>query len=342
MQRRFTIKDVARLAEVSPATVSLALADNPTVAVATRQRVRDVAKRLNYVPSRVAQSLQSQRTSAVALVIPHSAQHVFSHPYFMGILEGIVDVLNRHDYTLVLSTAASETTEATAYLKVLNSRQADGMIVASAAVNDPNVQSLIHSGYPLVYLGRYLGNDQVPAVGIDDTAGARMATEHLLWHGCQRIVHLSGPLAHQSAIDRLAGYREALQNVGLRRDDTLVSTGDYTEHSGYEAMHRLIAMGTAVDAVFAANDEMAFGSLRAIKAAGLRVPDDLAVVGFDNIRLAEVVTPSLTTIHRSLDQLGHIAAEQLLCQLRGEIPEPVQVLLPTQLVVRHSCGCSPA
>ncbi len=339
MQQRFTIKDVARLAQVSPATVSLALAGNPTVAAATRERVREAAQRLNYVPNRVAQSLQSQRTSAVALVIPHSAEHVFSHPYFMGVLRGIVDVLNRHDYTLVLSTASSEAAEATAYLKVLNSRQADGIIVASAAIDDPHVHSLIHGGYPFVYLGRYLGNARVPAVGIDDVGGARLATEHLLRHGARRIAHLSGPAGHQSAIDRMNGYGEALQYTGIPRDEALVSAGDYTEDSGYEGMARLLAAGALPDGVFAANDEMAFGALRALHAAGLRVPEDVALIGFDNIRLAEVVTPSLTTIHQPLDQLGHTAAEHLLCQLQGATPEPVQVLLPTHVVMRQSCGC---
>src|SRR4030081_2381032 len=236
--RTTTLKDVASLTGLSVGIVSMALADDPRVAAATRvavlrgapeldyvphppapalpgPRLRAAtrvavlraAQELDYVPNSAARALRVQRLGAIAVVVPHSSQHVFSHPYFSEVLQGISEVLEQHDFTLVLSTSRREQDEDNAYTKILRGRRADGVIVVSAAIGDRNIQRLALSGYPVVFLGR--GVDlRITAVGVDDLGGAEQAVGHLVGlHQRRRIAHITGPLAHQSAVDKLTGYR---------------------------------------------------------------------------------------------------------------------------------------
>jgi DNA-binding LacI/PurR family transcriptional regulator len=338
--RSATVKDVARLAGVSTGLVSMALADHPRVAAATKVVVRRAAEQLDYVPNSVGRALRSRRLGAIAIVIPHSSQHVFSHPYFVEILRGITGVANDHDLTVVLSTARDERDEEAAYLKILRSRRADGVIVASAAMTDPNVARLASSGYPVVFLGREPHDPRVVAVGIDDRVGADQAAEHLLaHHGCRRVAHLAGPLDHRSAADKLEGYRRALHRHGVPFDAHLVVEGDYSEESGARICEELLGRGARIDGIFAANDEMALGALQVLRDRGRHVPGDVALVGYDDIRLARVVQPALTTVHQPMAEIGRVAAERLVLMLDGQPVEPPWVELPVELVVRQSCGC---
>jgi LacI family transcriptional regulator, repressor for deo operon, udp, cdd, tsx, nupC, and nupG len=335
-----TLKDVARLAGVSTATVSLALGDDPRITSATKQVVRDAATKLNYVPNSLGRGLRSRRLGSIALVVPQSSRDVFSHPYFMEILDGVSEVANARDLMLVVSTAPSASGDR-AYLRLLESRRADGVIVASASMDDRNVDRLALSGYPVAFLGRYPRDPSVCAVGVDDSGGATAATTHLIEaHGSRAIAHVAAPLGHQAGADRLHGYQLALGRHGLPYDERLVVEGDVSEASGEGATDRLMRSGMRFDAVFAGNDEMALGVLRALERAGLG--DGIPVVGFDDIRLASAVRPALTTVRQPMRETGRLAAERLVGMLDGRSPEPRQVVLPTELVVRASCGCGEA
>jgi DNA-binding LacI/PurR family transcriptional regulator len=338
---RVTIHEVARAAGVSIATVSLALADNPAVAAGTKERVRDAAARLSYSPSAVGRALRARRTNAVALVVPHSGQHVFSHLYFMDVLAGVSEVVNAAGMTMVLSTAPAEDEEEAAYLKILRSQQVDGIILASAALHDQYIPRLRASGYPFVFLGRYPLDESVAAIGVADQEGARAAVAHLLGHGHTRIAHISGPLAHLSAADRLAGYRAALAGAGVTPRPEYCLEGDYSEEAGRQAMGALLRLPEPPTALFAANDETAIGAFAALREAGREPGADFPVVGFDDVVLARLIAPPLTTVHQPMRALGVAAAELLLRLVDAPAPLIMQRELPVELVIRASCGCAP-
>lgn len=337
-----TNKDVARLAGVSPSSASMALADHPRVAEATKEAVRRAAAQLNYVPNSAGRALRAQRVGAIALVVPASSAHVFSHPFFMAVLQGITSVANDHDLALMLSTAAGEAgeNEAEAYLRILRGRRADGVIVAAAAMADRNVAQLISSGYPVCVIGRTPDDPDVVSVGVDDRGGAERATLHLLReHGLRRVAHVTGPLDHRSAADKLEGYRAALSHELVPYDERLVARGDYSQESGFAACTALLDSGTRFDGLFAANDEMALGALEALRSAGVTVPGDVALVGFDDVGLARVAYPRLSTVRQPMVEVGQRAAERLVALLDGRAPAPRHLELPTEVVVRDSCGC---
>jgi DNA-binding LacI/PurR family transcriptional regulator len=337
--QRVTIRDVARAAGVSIGTVSLAMANHPSVADSTKERVRQVASDLSYSPSAVGRALQARRTNSVALVVPHSGQHVFGHLYFMEVMSGVSEVLDATGMTLVVSTSPTETDEEAAYLKILRSQQVDGAILASAALHDPNIARLQHSTHPFVYIGRYPLDSQVPCIGVDDIGGAYAATQHLLDHGHTSIAHISGPLAHLSAIDRLQGYKQALHDYGTGFRPDYFFEGDYSEEAGFRGMQALLNLPEPPTALFAANDETALGAIASLREAGIQPGKDFFVVGFDDVLLARVISPSLTTIRQPMRQLGVAAASLLMDLLSGNRPDALQSELPTQLIVRTSCGC---
>lgn len=337
-----TLKDVARLAGVSAATVSLTLADDPRISARTKDAVRKAAEQLNYVPNSLGRGLRSRRLGSIALVVPQRSQDVFTHPYFMEVLEGVSEVTNTHDLMLVVSTAPAERGDR-AYLRLLDSRRADGVIIASAAIGDRNIDRLALSGYPVAFLGRYPHDPGLCAVGVDDHGGAILATTHLVVsHARKRIAHIAAPLDHQAGLDRLQGYQTALGRHGLAFDERLVVEGDISEASGERAMADLIEAGAEFDAVFVGNDEMALGAMRVLERAGQAIGQHISVVGFDDIRLASVVRPGLTTVAQPMRETARLAAERLLQILDGRRPEPPQIVLPTELIVRRSCGCSEA
>lgn len=339
--RRPTLRDVARVAGVSVSTASMALRDHPRIAEATRVRVHDAARLLRYVPDSQARSLRVRRTGNLGLVIPHSSEHVFSHQYFLALLDGIVARSNEGDAMVLLSISPREDDERTPYLRILQGRAVDGVIVASASPRDRNVLQLASSGYPAVFIGRYPDSASVDAVGVDDRTGALIATDHLIEaHGRRHVGYLRGPRNALSAADRLDGYRTSLARHGIAYREELVVQADYDQPAGEAACDRLIGTGVVFDALVTANDDCAIGALKSLRRAGMRVPEDVALVGFDDAPLAAVVTPTLTTIRQPVRDLGYAATDRLLDLIAAERPLPaVQSILSVGLVPRASCGC---
>ncbi len=340
---RVNLKDVARLAGVSAAAASMALSDSPRVSAETKRTVAEAAAKLRYVPHSAGRALRSRRVNAIAVVLPHSSQHIFSHPTLTALLEGIVSVAADNDLSTILSTSRTEEDEASAYRRLMQGRVADGVVVASAAMADANIIELAGSGYPIVIVGRAPHLARAATVCLDDCHGAEIATRHLLEvHGVRRIVHISGPRGHQSSQDKLYGYRSALMASAIAPDPNLEIEGDYSDVSGAQAVERLLAQGTAFEAIFAANDQMALGARDALRAHGIAVPGDLPLVGYDDIPLARYVEPALTTVQGDMTAVGSVAARRLLALIGGHEPDELVTLMPTDLVVRNSCGCIPA
>jgi DNA-binding LacI/PurR family transcriptional regulator len=332
-----TIKDVASLAKVSTATVSLALSGDTRVNVKTRRLVEEAAMKLNYIPNEIGRSLRSKKTETIAFIIPNTSHHVFTHPYFSQLLEGINEVLERCNYNLLLSTTPSEKDEAAAYNKILKNRRVDGIILSSASIKDRNILRMVESGFPVVYLGKW-HHENVLTIERDDVNGAYTATEHLIRIGRKRIVHISGPLDHQEGIDRLEGYRNALVDHKILFDPSLVIEKDFSRESGYDAAIELARDKIRYDAIFAGNDLMAIGAMKFLKENKIAVPEEVAIIGFDDIDMATVVSPMLTTIHQPMKQIGIAAAEKLIAFLNNQDIVEKQSVLTTHLIIRESCG----
>ena len=326
-----TLEMVAALAGVSRATVSRVVNASPKVHPDIRDAVNAAIATLNYVPNRAARSLVNRRSQAVALVVPESTAKVFADPFFASVVQGIALSLAETDFTLNMIIASESRSEKTR--RYLLGGNIDGAIVVSHHSGD---HSYAHLGrtLPVVFGGRPLTNeDESYYVDVDNVAGAAGATRHLLGLGRRNIATIAGPQDMPAGVDRLNGWRNTLQAADL--DDSLVEIGDFTPDSGTAAMRRLFDRGLPIDALFAANDQMAAGAYAAIRERGLRIPEDIAVVGFDDDYFGATATPALTTVHQPAVLMGATIAEVLVNLIEGKPAERV-TRLSTELVVRDS------
>lgn len=330
-----TLKDIAKIAGVSPATVSLALAGDPRVNLQTKRTVEEVARRLKYVPNEIGRSLRAKKSDTIALIFPNTAHNAFTHPYFDHLLEGISEVLVQNGLQLLISTSPTE--EVASYDKILRNRRADGIILWPASVKDRNILRIVESGFPVVYLGKW-HHDEVMTVERDEIGGAYRATEHLLRLGRRRIVHITGPLDFQVSIDRLEGYKLALQDHKVLFDPSLVIEKNFSMESGREAAVQLLSAGIEFDAIFAGNDRMAIGAMKELQKANLSVPRDVSIVGYDNMEMSEVTSPALTSIDQPMRRIGTLAAQKLIALLNNQSISESKTVVPSQLIVRESCG----
>ncbi|NUR27584.1 MAG: LacI family DNA-binding transcriptional regulator [Catenulispora sp.] len=322
------METVAALAQVSRATVSRVVNGNARVSPEARAAVEAAIAELGYSPNRAARSLVTRRTGSVALVVSEPESRVFSDPMLASVTRAIGQALSDTDLQLVLLMAppGSGRHRLTGYLL---GGHVDGVMLMSLHGDDPLVEALSESAVPVVLMGRPMSPLPIPHVDSDSVAGARQATEHLRTLGRRKIATIAGPPDMCAGADRLLGYREALQSPGI------VAYGDFSMASGESAMAELLTREPDLDAVFAASDLMAAGALRALRTAGRRVPDDVAVVGYDDLDVAELTDPPLTTIHQPLPDMARAMVSSLLAQMSGE-RAPMAVVLPNPLVVRAS------
>jgi len=332
---RVSLSDVAHMARVSVSTASLALRSEERVAADTRRRVLDAARKLNYVPDELGRSMRYGRTNTLGVVIPQTTEHIFSHPYFTEVIGGVTEVAVAAGYTILLSVSSHDES-ADAYLHLLESRRVDGVVLLAVPLEDRNALRVAASGLPVVFLGDWSHHPNVHSVSIDDRAAAMTVVEHLIARGCQRIAHLTGKHGHASAAAREEGYRVALAAAGRFLDTSLIAPGDFSAESGRAAMASLLDKGSRPDAVFAASDEMAFGALQALHEHGLQAPNQVALAGFDDIALAAMMSPPLTTVHHPMRAMGRAAGQILFDQIQGTVASPVRQIFPTHLVVRAS------
>lgn len=332
---RPTLELVAERAGVSRGTASRVLSGAPNVSEAAVEAVRRAAAELRYRPNLSARSLVTGRTGLVGLVVNETNERLFSDPYFAGIARGAHTALAAAGVALVLSLAADD--DERDRLLELASTRLDGLLVVHGHGDAALVGTLVSSGIPAVYAGRTETASRTDLWWVDseNESGAHEAVTHLTLRGRRRIATITGPDDMRAGVDRVAGWNRALAEAGLTADDDLVEPGLFSLESGYEGMHRLLARVPDLDAVFAANDLMAVGALRALQEAGRRVPDDVAVVGFDDSDAAAGAQPTLTSVSQDIEGAGHLMAELLLAQVSGDAG-PRQEILPTHLVVRGS------
>ncbi len=331
------LEEIARLAGVSRSTVSRVINSHPNVSERTRLRVMRVIQEQNFRPNLAARSLVTQRTRILSLVIPQAVSATFTDPYFPTLIQSIMLKANEFDYAVMLWLGKSGERADRLYDRVFKNSLFDGMLVAAAVNDDPLIPRLTQANFPVVLIGPpSLSN--LNYIDVDNQHAAEIAVSYLIQNGWKRIGTITGPLNMGAAVARLDGYCRALQQAGLPVDKTLIVEGNYDEQSGYTGMRVLLERH--VDAVFSASDVMALGALRAIHYANLRVPDDIAIVGFDDLPVAATATPPLTTIHQPIHELGSMATEMLIDLLDGKARPPYQKILPAQLVVRESTSQS--
>ncbi len=337
MARRPTSFDVARLAGVSRTTVSLVLnnAPNAHISPETRRRVLEAARQLGYFPHAPARRLAQGRTMTVALVWHRGPDANYRDAFLPGLLQGLTTALRQQGYHLLFRPIDPHESEEIV-LELAQGRHADGLILSGPRAQDPILQRLVRQNFPLVLHGQVPGMD-VPFVDVDNVAGARQAVEHLLRLGHTRIgVITNAPLHYVSARQRLEGYRQALEAAGLSPRPQWIQLGNFDEASGRRAMQALLQARPRVTAVFVASDMVALGARYALWEAGLRVPQDIALVGFDDLPLAAYTIPPLTTVHVPAWELGYTAGQMMLQRLEGRSVNSHR--LPTRLVIRASCG----
>jgi LacI family transcriptional regulator len=336
-----TLEQIAALAGVSRSTVSRVVNDHPSVDPDTRERVLRVIREQDYHPNGAARALASRRSHIIGLVIPQAMGAVFSDPYFPILIQGVSAACEERDYYMLLSFPASETDTLT---RIVRGAHLDGLVVATSLMDNTQIGHLARSGTPFVLVGRSTYEGEVTTVDVDNVRGAAMAVQHLLRLGYREVATITGPLSLTSAVDRHDGYLAAMRAARVEPPDTFLQEGDWSEYSGGRAMETLLRLRRRPEAVFVASDSMAIGALKVIRSAGLRVPDDIALVGFDDIPLASSLEPPLTTVRQSIYRLGHTAASVLLDDLlrapEGEHPlaQGQRILLATELIVRESCG----
>src|SRR6195256_3807209 len=332
-----TLEEVAKLAGVSRATASRVFTLSPRVSPKAKRAVERAAQKLSYVPNRAARRLVPGRTASIGLVIPEPTAMLFGDPFFPRLVRGISEVLARKQLQLVLLAPQSEADE-TRLESYLSAGHVDGVLMVSFHGADPLPERLHQRGMPVVLGGRPSGNGNVTYVDVDNVGGARMAVEHLVATGRKRIATISGPLDMGAGVDRLQGYREALRHAGLAMDDSYEALGDFGQESGGIAMQALLGRHPDLDAVFCASDVMAAGALATLREKGRRVPQDIAIVGFDDTSIAISTNPALSSVRQPIEEMGREMARLLLSAIEAPGLGRKQVILATELVVRSSSG----
>jgi LacI family transcriptional regulator len=336
------LEEVARLAGVSRSTVSRVVNDDPRVSADARARVQDVIREHQYHPNAAARSLASSRTRILGMLIPQPVGTIFHDHFFAILIKSVIDACNAHGQNLMLLMESSDDPAVTErlYRRVIRGRHLDGIIIAASFTGDPMVAMLARQRFPVVHVGRH-PETEICHVDVDNRDAARQAVRHLVGHGFTRIGYIGGTPNLIASIDRRAGYLDALTKAGLEIDPTLEAIGDFSEHTAYDAMLRLIDHPKGPpEAVFCASDPMALAAMTAARDRNLRVPADIAFFGFDGIDRDRVDLPTLSTVVQPIHELGQGAVELLLQQIDEPAATPGHRILTTELAIRQSCGCA--
>ncbi|SIS63580.1 transcriptional regulator, LacI family [Filimonas lacunae] len=333
--KEITIYDIARELNISATTVSRGLKGHPTINKNTRKKIAEKAKELGYTPNTFAGSLRSKRTNTIGVIVPRL------NSYFMSsALAGMEHIANKHGYNLIISQSLENAKKEIENAHTMFNRRVDGLII-SLSFNTENINHLLPftgRNIPVIFFDRVFNSEQFTGVVIDNYAAAYEATKHLIQQGCKRIVHLAGNTIRNVYKDRLEGYMQALTDHQLKHDPKLVITSNLSEEAGIEAAQQIIQMTKKPDGIFAANDNCAIYCMIHLKQAGIRIPEDIAVVGFNNDRVSQIIEPALSTINYPGYSIGETTATHLINHLQGDtnIQSTNTIVLRTELIIRAS------
>ncbi|MFJ8361520.1 LacI family DNA-binding transcriptional regulator [Streptomyces sp. NPDC093984] len=339
--RRPTLEEVAARAGVGRGTVSRVINGSPRVSDATRAAVEAAVAELGYVPNTAARALAANRTDAIALVVPEPETRFFAEPYFSDMVTGVGAALSDTEMQLLLIFAGSDR-ERRRLAQYLAAHRVDGVLLVSVHADDPLPDLLAQLEIPAVISGPRSASETLPSVDSDNYGGGRSAVEHLIARGRAHIATITGRLDVYGAQRRIDGYRDALRDAGRAVDEALILPGDFTEEGGRRAMTELLARRPDLDAVFAESDVMAAGARQVLREAGRRIPDDVALVGYDDSAIARHMDPPLTSVRQPIEEMGRAMIDLLLDEIADRRPvasrtlDRRQVVLPTELVARDS------
>jgi DNA-binding LacI/PurR family transcriptional regulator len=337
-KRQVTSEDVAKHAGVSRTTVSLVLNDvhNIKISPETRQRVFDSAAELGYVPNAMAQALVNRRTQLIGLVFTRQPHHIATDPFLPQVLDGMLEITRANNLRLLIDIVEPEHQEQ-AYQDLVRAKRIDGIVLSGPRVDDVALVNLEKEGFPTVLMGQLPGSSFY-SVDVDNRQAARQAVKYLINLGHRQIACITNaPLSYSASSDRLLGYRDALEQAGIPYTDSLVRPGDFEPESGYQQMDSLLSSGIPFTAGFIASDAVLIGANAALRERGLHIPDDISLVGFDDIAWSQYVDPPLTTVRLPAQALGNQACTMLMQILRGQVIEEKNLVLPTELIIRNSC-----
>ena len=327
-----TIRDVAKLAEVHPSTVSRVINGDSRISEKTKNKVLLIIKKLGYTPNAIARGLKTKRTFTLGMLIPD-----ITNPFFAEIARGVEDAANENGFNIILCNSDDKLKKERTYLDILKEKRVDGLILGTAHTRDKSILKLEKNNFPYILVSRNIEGLDKNCIIIDDIAGGMMATEYLIKLGHHRIAHISGPLKTRSGLNRLKGYQLALKKHKIEYNDELVGEGDFRIKGGYQVMKRFLKLTKPPTAIFAANDLLALGAMQAIQKKNFHIPEDFSVIGFNDIELASFVYPPLTTIRQPMQKMGALAVKMLLKIIEeGEFNQK-KVMLKPKLIIRESC-----
>jgi len=336
--KRVTSQDVADLAGVSRTTVSLVLNDVEGISISpeTQQKVRGAAEKLGYIPNATAQALASRRARAIGLVMTRSPHHIASDTFLPQIIGGVLEVVKQHKLRILIESVEAEHQDRV-YLELARAKYIDGMILLTPRIDDAGLKKLEEVDVPTVLMGK-LADSNLYSVDVDNRRAARQAVQYLLGLGHTHIACISNARpSYSAAPDRVLGYKDALMAAGITPDEDLIQYADFDPQSGFICMQTLLRAEKKFTAVFVASDNVAMGAKAALREAGLRIPDDISIIGFDDIPWAKYSDPPLTTIRLPAQELASGACLMLLDLMQGSTPVEQHMVLDTELIVRKSC-----
>jgi LacI family transcriptional regulator len=337
MSRRVTSQDVADLAEVSRTTVSFVLnnVNRFSIRPETAEKVRLAAQQLGYYPNASAKALASNQTKNIGLIFTRSPEYIASDSFLPQILSGMLDVVKQHSLSLLVEWVEPGQQLET-YLELTRAHHIDGMILMTPRTDDTGIKALEEADIPVVVMG-YIPDSTLHSVDVNNLEAAQEAVEHLISLGHRQIACITNAaLPFTSAVQRLYGYRRALESASIPFDPDLVREGDFEAKSGYKQMKSLLDSGKKFSAVFVASDAVALGAYKAIWEAGLAIPDDISIVGFDDLPLSSFISPTLTTVRMPARKIAQDSCYLLMRLMKREFPESRMVSLPTKLIIRDS------
>jgi DNA-binding LacI/PurR family transcriptional regulator len=327
-----SIKDIARAMNISYSTVSRALNNSPRVKAETRQQIQQLAATMGYLPSAVARSLVTRRTNTLGIVVTK-----ITDLFFAEVIQGIEEAALSYGYSIILTNSAGQPEYELAAIQSLRERRVDGIILVAACASTESKQRLFSQPLetPIVIINNVHQEHIGFSVETDNLQGGCIATQHLLDLGHRRIAYIAGPVSEWDSVERQQGYVQTLQAAGVVVDSALMIRGDNLPAGGFQAMHQLLALPTPPSAIFCYNDVTALGAMRAAYSAGKSVPQDISIVGFDDISLAAYFEPPLTTVAQAKLEMGEKAVQMVLDLLAGQ-PVMEKSVLPSRLIVRAS------
>jgi LacI family transcriptional regulator len=333
--KEVTIYDIATKLKISPATVSRGLQDHPGISKKTKKKIFEFAEKIGYRSNHFARNLRNQRTDTIGVIVPRLDSHFMS-----SVIAGIENIANKEGYNLIISQSSESAVKEASNAKILFNNRVDGLLVSLAYDTKDlcHFEAFFKKNTPVIFFDRVMDHENCTSILINNKKAAYEGTSHLIQQGCKRIIHITAPSSQNVYITRLEGYKKALADHKIRFNPQYIITGNLTQDAGISAAEQIIKMKPAIDGIFVANDNCAVGCMIGLKQNGIRIPEDIAIVGFNNDPVSQVIEPNLSTIHYNGKQMGEAAARHLVSHLIGT--SPVQsmnsIILRSELIIRGS------